>query len=85
VSNGDLCAVPLKERDFTQTATSLVTFPTQRLSPAARALLELLGSAMGRYGAQSAGRSDFGNGRMPESGFSPAQPLPTLDAGLGRN
>ncbi|EJL84290.1 transcriptional regulator [Herbaspirillum sp. CF444] len=53
VSNGNLRAVPLKERDFAQTATSLVTFPTQRLSLAARALLELLVSAMGRYGGKS--------------------------------
>jgi len=55
VSNGNLCAVPLKERDFAQTATSLVTFPTQRLSLAARALLELLIVAMGRYGGKSSG------------------------------
>jgi DNA-binding transcriptional LysR family regulator len=82
VSNGDLCAVPLKERDFAQTATSLVTFPTQRLSLAARTLLELLTTAMGRYGGKSAGRSDFGNAGVPETVFSPEQPLPTLEAGL---
>jgi len=78
VSNGDLCAVPLKERDFAQTATSLVTFPTQRLSPAARVLLELLTTAMGRYGGKAAARSDFGNERVPETVSSIAQPLPTL-------
>ena len=82
VSNGDLCAVPLKERDFAQTATSLVTLPTQRLSPAARSLLELLATAMGRYGGKAGGRSDFGNMRMPESAFSPAQPLPRVAADL---
>lgn len=82
VSNGDLCAVPLKERDFAQTATSLVTLPTQRLSPAARSLLELLAAAMGRYGGKAGGRSDFGNMRMPESTFSPAQPAPRVAADL---
>jgi len=37
---------------------------------------------MGRCGGEPAGRSDFGNGRVPESIFSPAQPLSTLDASL---
>lgn len=61
VSNGDLCAVPLQERDFAATATSLLTLPRQRQSLAVRALLEMLATSMGRYGGNTAPRSDSGN------------------------
>ncbi|WP_170217078.1 LysR family transcriptional regulator [Variovorax gossypii] len=66
VSNGDLCAVPLQERDFAATAASLLTMPGRRQSPATRALLEMLATSMGRYGAGSgaAPRSDSGNTRV---------------------
>jgi DNA-binding transcriptional LysR family regulator len=64
VSNGDLCAVPLQERDFAATATSLLTLPGQRQSLAVRALLEMLATSMGRYGGNATPRSDSGNTRV---------------------
>lgn len=64
VSNGDLCAVPLQERDFAAAATSLLTLQGQRQSPASRALLEMLATSMGRYGGNAAPRSDSGNTRV---------------------
>jgi len=84
VSNGDLCAVPLQERDFAATATSLLTMPAHRLSPAARALLETLSASMRRYGGGAPACSDSGNSGVPESAFPPEPALPTLSADLER-
>jgi DNA-binding transcriptional LysR family regulator len=49
VSNEELSAVPLREREFTATSASLLTSKTHQLSAAARALLETLKAAMATY------------------------------------
>jgi DNA-binding transcriptional LysR family regulator len=56
IASGELCAVPLKERDLAQTSISLVTLPSRQPSPAARKLLQIFKDGMGRYGTTS-GRS----------------------------
>jgi len=49
VSAEELCAVPLRDREFTATRVSLLTSRTDPLSPAARALLKVLKAAMASY------------------------------------
>ena len=49
VSNEELSAVPLREREFAATSASLLTSKTHQLSAAARALLETLKAAMATY------------------------------------
>jgi DNA-binding transcriptional LysR family regulator len=49
VSDEDLCAVPLREREFTATRVSLLTSKTVKLAPAAQALLKTLKTAMATY------------------------------------
>lgn len=51
IANGELCAIPLQERDLAATSVSLVTMPSRQLSPAAAKLLAMLKTAMARYGA----------------------------------
>jgi len=53
IANGELCAVPLQERDLAHTSISLITMPSRQLSPAARKLLETFKAGMTRYGATS--------------------------------
>jgi DNA-binding transcriptional LysR family regulator len=53
IANGELCAVPLQERDLANTSVSLITMPSRQLSPAARKLLETFKAGMARYGATS--------------------------------
>ena len=53
IANGELCAVPLQERDLAHTSISLITLPSRQLSPAARKLLETFKAGMARYGATS--------------------------------
>jgi DNA-binding transcriptional LysR family regulator len=50
IANGELCAVPLQERDLAQTSISLITMPSRQPSPAARKLLETFKAGMARYG-----------------------------------
>lgn len=50
ISSGDLCAVPLQERAFASTRISLVTVRDQRLSLAARTMLDMLKAGMVRHG-----------------------------------
>jgi len=53
IANGELCAVPLQERDLASTSISLITMPSRQLSPAARKLMETLKAGMTRSGASS--------------------------------
>src|ERR1700752_4659971 len=45
MANGELCAVPLQERDLAQTSISLITPPSRHPSPARRKLLETFKAA----------------------------------------
>jgi DNA-binding transcriptional LysR family regulator len=49
VSNEELAAIPLREREFAATSASLLTSRTHQLSPAARTLLGTLKAAMATY------------------------------------
>lgn len=49
VSNEELSAIPLREREFAATSASLLTSRAHKLSAAARALLESLKAAMATY------------------------------------
>ncbi|HEU0199400.1 MAG TPA: LysR family transcriptional regulator [Burkholderiaceae bacterium] len=53
IANGELCAVPLQERDLAHTSISLITMPSRQLSPAARKLLDTFKAGMTRYGAST--------------------------------
>jgi DNA-binding transcriptional LysR family regulator len=53
IANGELCAVPLQERDLAHTSISLVTMPSRQLSPAVRKLLETFKAGMTRSGASA--------------------------------
>ncbi|WP_447742386.1 LysR family transcriptional regulator [Variovorax boronicumulans] len=54
IASGELCAVPLQERDLAQTHISLITMPSYQPSPAARKLLQTFKAGMGRYGTTTA-------------------------------
>jgi len=53
IANGELCAVPLQERDLASTSISLITMSSRQLSPAARKLLETFKAGMTRSGASA--------------------------------
>ena len=55
IASGELCAVPLQERDLAGTSISLITLPSRQLSSAARKLVETFRTGMGRYGSTAGG------------------------------
>ena len=47
IANGELCAVPLQERDLAQTSISLITMPSRQPSPGSA---QAAGDIQGRHG-----------------------------------